>query len=94
MRSHQRFELPLLVVEVLLVVDNLEQVVGAAPDIAQLVEACPRLRLLVTSRERLRLQAEWLLPLEGLNVPPEKRLRTFAKRMPAAVITTPKPLRK
>jgi len=44
--------------EMLLVVDNLEQVVEAAPGLAALVEACPNLRLLVTSRERLRVRGE------------------------------------
>ncbi len=44
--------------EMLLVLDNLEQVVEAAPDLASLVEACPNLRLLTTSRERLRVRGE------------------------------------
>jgi predicted ATPase len=42
----------------LLLVDNLEQVVDAAPDLAALVEACPNLRVLTTSRERLRVRGE------------------------------------
>jgi predicted ATPase len=44
--------------EVLLVIDNLEQVVECAPELATLVEACPNLRLLVTSRELLRVRGE------------------------------------
>jgi predicted ATPase len=44
--------------DMLLVVDNLEQVVEAAPDLAALVEACPNLRLLTTSRELLRVRGE------------------------------------
>src|SRR6266516_6668600 len=44
--------------ELLLLLDNLEQVVGAAPDLASLVEACPHLTLLVTSRELLRVRGE------------------------------------
>jgi len=42
----------------LLLLDNLEQVVDAAPALAGLVAACPNLCLLVTSRERLRVQGE------------------------------------
>jgi predicted ATPase/class 3 adenylate cyclase len=44
--------------ELLLVLDNLEQVVEAAPVVASLVEACRNLRVLVTSRERLRVRGE------------------------------------
>ncbi len=43
---------------VLLVLDNLEQVVDAAPQLVALVEACPNLRLIVTSRELLRVRGE------------------------------------
>jgi len=39
--------------ELLLVLDNFEQVVPAATDVAQLLSACPRLKVLVTSRESL-----------------------------------------
>ena len=44
--------------ELLLLLDNLEQVVAAAPELAALVEACPNLRLLITSRELLRVRGE------------------------------------
>jgi predicted ATPase/class 3 adenylate cyclase len=44
--------------ELLLVLDNLEQVVEAAADLAALVESCPSLRLLCTSRELLRVRGE------------------------------------
>ncbi|MGE5274373.1 MAG: ATP-binding protein [Verrucomicrobiota bacterium] len=53
--------------ELILLLDNLEQVVEAAPDLAGLVEASPNLRLLVTSRERLRVRGEVeyeVLPLD------------------------------
>jgi predicted ATPase len=44
--------------EMLLLLDNLEQVIEAAPDLSALVAACPNLALLVTSRELLRVKAE------------------------------------
>ncbi len=42
----------------LLALDNLEQVLGAAPQIGGLLASCPKLRLVVTSRELLRIAAE------------------------------------
>jgi predicted ATPase/DNA-binding SARP family transcriptional activator len=44
--------------KVLLVLDNFEQVLDAATDVARLVSAVPGLKALVTSRIRLRLSAE------------------------------------
>jgi predicted ATPase len=44
--------------ELLLVLDNLEQVIDAAPELAALVESCPNLHLLVTARELLRVRGE------------------------------------
>ncbi len=56
--------------ELLLVLDNLEQVVGAAPDIGRLLDVCLRLTLVATSREPLRLRAELEYPLAPLAEAP------------------------
>ena len=44
--------------EMLLLLDNLEQVIEAAPELSALLSSCPDLSLLVTSREVLRVQGE------------------------------------
>ncbi len=55
--------------ELLLVLDNLEQVIEAASDLASLLEACPNLTLLVTSRELLRVGGEVEYAVPPLSEP-------------------------
>ena len=55
--------------ELLLLLDNFEQVVKAAPELSQLLAACPNLRLLVTSRELLRISGEVEYPVPPLAEP-------------------------
>ena len=55
--------------QLLLVLDNFEQIVAAAPQIETLLARCPRLRVLVTTRARLGIASEWTYPLEGLPLP-------------------------
>ncbi|HEY3058096.1 MAG TPA: helix-turn-helix domain-containing protein [Chloroflexota bacterium] len=80
---------------ILLVLDNFEQLLGAAPLLAELLEGCSRLALLVTSRAALRLRAEHRVPVSPLAVPAEERpslemlqatpaVRLFAERAQAA----------
>jgi len=54
---------------VLLVLDNLEQVRLAGPDISRLLERCPRLFILGTSRTPLRIRGERVLSIAPLAVP-------------------------
>jgi predicted ATPase len=54
---------------VLLVIDNVEQVLGAATDLAQLLTRCPHTQLRATSRSLLRLRGEHDVPLGPLDVP-------------------------
>jgi predicted ATPase len=64
--------------ELLLLLDNLEQVIDAAPDVAALVEACANLRLLVTSRTLLRVGGE--IEYEVLPLPEPDALELFCAR--------------
>jgi predicted ATPase/DNA-binding CsgD family transcriptional regulator len=62
----------------LLVLDNVEQVIAAAPLLIDLMLSCPDLKLLVTSREALRVRGEHEFPVPPL-APPEA-ITLFAQR--------------
>jgi predicted ATPase/class 3 adenylate cyclase len=81
--------------QMLLVLDNFEQVVAAAAEVARLLDRCSRLRLLVTSRERLRVRKERTysvppLPLIAANADVQALIANdavllFAARADAAI---------
>jgi predicted ATPase/DNA-binding NarL/FixJ family response regulator/DNA-binding XRE family transcriptional regulator len=50
----------------LLVLDNMEHLLDAAPLLGRILAETAAVRLLVTSRERLRLGGEWVIDLVGL----------------------------
>jgi predicted ATPase len=58
----------------LLVLDNAEHLLDAAPLLTAMLHTAPGLVLLITSRERLQLHGEQLFPLGGLAVPAERLL--------------------
>jgi predicted ATPase len=72
----------------LLVLDNFEQVVEAAPLVTDLLAACPHVKVLVTSRIRLRLSGEREYPVPPLELTtgnghpvPEDRAASAAVRL-------------
>ena len=68
---------------VLLVLDNFEQVGGAAPQIADLLSACPRLKVLVTSRAALHVRGEYELAVAPLEQ--EAAVTLFLQRAQAVL---------
>jgi predicted ATPase/DNA-binding CsgD family transcriptional regulator len=62
----------------LLVLDNFEQVVDAAPRMTALLAACPELTMLVTSRTALRVHGEQEFPVPPLATPELERLPLLA----------------
>jgi len=82
--------------QLLLVLDNFEQVAGAAPVIADLLQAAPRLKMLLTSRALVGVYGEQDYPVPPLalpdlhNLPPLDQLmvvetvRLFVERAQAA----------
>ncbi|HEY7355324.1 MAG TPA: LuxR C-terminal-related transcriptional regulator, partial [Ktedonobacterales bacterium] len=67
--AHRLLQTALQEQQLLLVLDNLEQVVQAGPELANLLEVCPALKLLVTSREVLHLRPEQIFPVPPLALP-------------------------
>ncbi len=71
----------------LLLLDNLEQIVSVAPEVARLVERCPGLQVAVTSRTPLRIAAEREYTLDPLELPAAEAL--FAARAGSGFALTP-----
>jgi predicted ATPase/class 3 adenylate cyclase len=64
--------------QVLLLLDNFEQVVGAASQVAELLTSCPSLKVLVTSREVLHVRAEHEFAVPPLALPDPAHLPELA----------------
>ena len=60
--------------QLLLLLDNFEQVVSAAIQVATLLAACPQLKVLVTSRMVLHVQAEQEFAVPPLSLPDPRHL--------------------
>jgi predicted ATPase/DNA-binding XRE family transcriptional regulator len=63
--------------QMLLVLDNCEHVLAAAPMIYQLLQGCPELNVLTTSRASLQLLVENQYPLSPLLLPDPDRRQTI-----------------
>jgi predicted ATPase/DNA-binding winged helix-turn-helix (wHTH) protein len=57
--------------EALLILDNFEQILSAAPKVGEVLDAASRLKIMVTSRSPLRIAGEQEFPVPPLGVPPE-----------------------
>jgi predicted ATPase/DNA-binding NarL/FixJ family response regulator len=55
--------------QTLLLLDNFEHVVAAAPLVSEILARCPGLKILVTSRVLLRVTGEYALPVPPLALP-------------------------
>jgi predicted ATPase len=62
---------------VLLLLDNFEHLIGAAPMLAELLAVAPHLKLLVTSRAALHVYDEHEFPVPPLALPDAKSLPTL-----------------
>ena len=73
---------------VLLFLDNFEQIVGAASQVAELLMACPQLKVLVTSREVLHVRAEYEFVVPPLALPDPAHLPALAElaRLPSMAL--------
>jgi predicted ATPase len=65
----------------LLVLDNFEQVLDAAPFVAELLASSPELKVLITSRALLRISGEYSFEVGPLGLPTGRRSR----ELPASV---------
>ncbi len=69
--------------QILLVVDNMEQVASAGPDLAELLDTAAGCRILATSREPLHLSIEQVMPVEPMAV--NDAVSLFAARASATL---------
>ena len=73
--------------DVLLVLDNFEHVMDAAPALTRMLSRCPQLKILVTSRSLLRVEGEHAIPVPPLVLPEARATMTHEDWLQVPVIT-------
>ncbi len=71
----------------LLLMDNFEHLLDAAPQLNTILEHAPELTILVTSRQPLGLNAEVVVPIQGLSIPPSADAADFEHYGAVALLT-------
>ena len=69
--------------QILLLIDNVEQVASAAPELVQLLASARGVRMLLTSREPMHVTVERVLPIEPMAV--DDAVQLFAERAVAVL---------
>jgi non-specific serine/threonine protein kinase len=72
--------------QMLLLLDNFEQLLAAAPLISELLAACPNLKLLITSRAPLKVRWEREYPVPPLALPALQSSVTTLAQSPAIIL--------
>lgn len=85
-RSVDRLKLLLQHARVLLVLDNFEHLVDAAPVLPELLQACPEVTILATSRVRLRVSGEQEYPVAVLEMADLERDRSIEEIARSAAV--------
>jgi len=73
----------------LLVLDNFEQIVAAAPLVARILAAAPQVEIICTSREPLRVAGEHEYPVAPLPTPDSRSLPRHAEERLRAIAASP-----
>jgi predicted ATPase/transcriptional regulator with XRE-family HTH domain len=57
--------------KVLIVIDNMEHLIGGGSILGEILHQAPNVKILLTSREQMHLQWEWIFDVQGLPIPEE-----------------------